>query len=152
MKHPILNSIWALGLLAALSMPVRLTAQENANKSPECSKASLHGAFIYISTGTLLDSYVPAPYAGPFAEVGRQTFDGKGKTTGTATLSSNGNITPVTIEGTYTVSADCNGTMTLNIPALDALVHVDFVIGGDGTQLRAIVTDTGVIESRVYSK
>jgi hypothetical protein len=43
------------------------------------------------STGTLLDSYVPPPFAGPFAEVGRQTFDGKGNTNATATLSANGN-------------------------------------------------------------
>jgi hypothetical protein len=152
MKPTLLNSIWAVSLLAALSMPVGLTAQEQSGKVTGCSKATLEGTFIYISTGTLLDSYVPAPYAGPFAEVGRQTFDGKGNTNGTATLSSNGNISAVTIEGTYRVKRDCTGTMTLNIPALDATVHADFVIGGDGTQIRAISTDAGVVESRVYSK
>jgi hypothetical protein len=47
---------------------------------------------------------VPPPFAGPFAEVGRQTVDGTGNTEATATTSSNGNIAPVTIKGTYTVN------------------------------------------------
>ena len=100
----------------------------------------------------LLPSFVPPPYAGPFAEVGRQAFDGKGNTDATATLSSNGNINKVTIQGTYAVNADCTGSMTLNIPALAATVTADFVIDDDGAELRAIVTDSGVVESRVYRK
>ena len=98
-------------------------------------------------------SYVPPPFAGPFAEVGRQTFDGEGNTDATATLSANGNIMTVTIEGTYTVNPDCTGSWALNIPALDATVHADFVIDDiAGGELRAIATDSGVIESRVYKK
>jgi hypothetical protein len=127
-------------------------AQEHSGKAKECSNANLHASFGYTSTGTLLDTYVPPPLAGPFAEVGRQTFDGKGNTEGTATLSANGNINKVTIEGTYTVNADCTGSMTLNIPSLGATVHADFVIDDDGAELRAIVTDSGLVESRVYKK
>jgi len=32
------------------------------------------------------------------------------------------------------------------------VVHADFVIDDDGAQLRAIGTDSGLIETRVYSK
>jgi hypothetical protein len=127
-------------------------AQEQSGKVKECSNATLHGSFGYTSTGTLLDTYVPPPLAGPFAEVGRQTFDGKGNTEGTATLSANGNINKVTIEGTYTVNADCTGSMTLNVSPLGVTVHADFVIDDDGAELRAIVTDSGLVESRVYKK
>ena len=128
-------------------------AQEQSGKLKECSIATLQGSFGYTSTGTLLDSFVPPPFAGPFAEVGRQTFDGKGKTEATATISSNGNIQQqATIQGTYTVNADCTGSMTLNIPAFGATVHADFVIDHDGAEIRAVVTETGVIESRVYRK
>jgi hypothetical protein len=127
-------------------------AQEESGKVKECSNATLHGSFGYTSTGTLLDTYVPPPLAGPFAEVGRQTFDGKGNTEGTATLSANGNINKVTIEGTYTINADCTGSMTLNVSPLGATVHADFVIDDDGAELRAIVTDSGLVESRVYKK
>ena len=42
-----------------------------------------------------------------------QTFDGNGNTNATATISSNGNIAKVTVQGTYTVNPDCTGTMIL---------------------------------------
>lgn len=127
-------------------------AQEQSGKHKECSNATLRGSFGYTSTGTLLESYVPPPYAGPFGEAGRQTFDGKGNTQGTATLSANGNINKVTIEGTYKINPDCTGSMTLNVPQLDATVHADFVIDDNRTELRSIGTDSGVIETRVYKK
>src|SRR5271165_1005421 len=145
------TSIGAAGMLmmfAGLAL-----AQEQSGKVKECSNATLHGSFGYTSTGTLLASIpgLPPPLAGPFAEVGRQTFDGKGNTDATATLSANGNIVKVTIAGAYTVNPDCTGTMTLNVSPLGAIVHADLVIGGDGAELRAIVSDSGVVESRVYS-
>jgi hypothetical protein len=152
MKSALLNSIWAVSLLAAVAMPIRVAAHQQSGKVKECSNATLRGSFGYTGTGTLLDSYVPPPFAGPFAEVGRQTFDGNGNTDATATLSANGNIVKVTIEGTYTVNPDCTGTLTLNVSPLGATVHADFVIGDDGAELRAIVSDSGVVESRVYSK
>jgi hypothetical protein len=123
-----------------------------ARAGERCSNATLRGSFGYSSTGTLLDTYVPPPFAGPFAEVGRQAFDGKGNTDATATLSANGNIQPVTIQGAYTVHADCTGSMTLYVLPFQSTVHADFVIDDDGGGLRAIVTESGVIESRVYSK
>jgi hypothetical protein len=148
--HILRASIAAAGMLIMFA-GVAL-AQEQEDKVQECSIVSLHGSFGYTSTGTLLDSYAPPPYAGPFAEVGKQIFDGKGNTDGTATLSANGNISKVTIKGTYTVNADCTGSMTLNVPALAAIVHVDFVIDDNGTEIRAIVTDANVVESRIYTK
>jgi hypothetical protein len=130
-----------------------IAPKAQAWEDKECSNATLHGSFGYTSTGTLLPSFVPPPFAGPFGEVGRQTFDGKGNTQATATLSSNGNISQgVTIEGTYSVKTDCTGSMTLNIASLGATVHADFVINDDGAEIRAIGTDSGLVESRVYKK
>ena len=105
MKTVLLRSQVALLVAVSMFSAQGLVAQETSGKAKECSKATLSGSFGYSSTGTLLDSYVPAPYAGPFGEVGRQTFDGKGNTSAKATTSSNGNIAPVTIEGTYTVNS-----------------------------------------------
>ena len=145
------TSIAAAGML--IMFAGLASAQEQSDKVKECSIATLHGSFGYTSTGTLLDSYVPAPYAGPFAEVGRQTFDGKGNTNATATVSSNGNILQqATIQGTYTVNADCTGSMTLYVVQFQSTVHADFVIDRDAAEIRAIGTDSGVIESRVYRK
>lgn len=145
------TSIAAAGMLTMFAGVA--VAQEQSGKFKECSIATLQGSFGYTSTGTLLDSFVPPPFAGPFAEVGRQTFDGKGKTEATATISSNGNIQQqATIQGTYTVNADCTGSMTLYVVQFQSTVHADFVIDRDGAEIRAIGTDSGVIESRVYRK
>jgi hypothetical protein len=129
-----------------------MVAQESPSAAKGCSNATLRGSFGYTSTGTLLDSFVPPPFAGPFGEIGRQTFDGKGNTNATATVSSNGNISTVGVNGTYTVNSDCTGSMTLNIPDFGATVHANFVIDDGATELRAIGTDAGVIETRVYKK
>jgi hypothetical protein len=142
--------VWVLAV--SMFYAQSLVAQEQPGKVKECSDATLEGSFGYSSTGTLLPSYVPPPFAGPFAEVGRETFDGKGNTDATATLSANGNINKVTIEGTYKVNPDCTGSMTLKVSPLDATVHADFVIDEDGAELRVIGTDAGVVESRVYKK
>jgi len=67
-----------------------LSDREDGEHSRACSTASLRGSFGFTSIGTLLA--LPPPFAGPFGEIGWQTFDGSGNTDGTATLSANGNI------------------------------------------------------------
>ncbi len=151
MKRVLLRCQVAWLLAVPMLYAQSTVAQDESGTVKECSNATLQGSFGYTSTGTLLPSYVPPPYAGPFAEVGRQTFDGKGKTDATGTLSANGNIfSKVTFEGTYAVNPDCTGTMTLSSSL--GVSHADFVIDDDGTELRLIFTDSGVVESRVYSK
>src|SRR5947208_12857289 len=76
-----------------------------------CTDNMLRGTFAYTSTGSIV---APPAIAGPAFEVGSQTFDGKGGTTVTATLSQNGNIVQFNnVAGTYTVNSDCTGTFAL---------------------------------------
>lgn len=128
-----------------------IVPRAQAGEDKECSNATLQGSFGYTATGTIL-TLAPPPFAGPFAEVGRQTFDGKGNTDATATLSANGNIIRVTVEGTYAINPDCTGSLTLTVSPLGVTGHADFVIDDDGAELRTIATDPGVVESRVYKK
>ena len=141
---------FVLGILPRVQAGEQLGAQADEHRG--CSDASLQGSFGFSSTGTLLA--LPPPSAGPFGEIGRQTFDGHGNTDATATLSANGNIRRVTIQGTYFVNPDCTGSMTLYVSPIGATVPLDFVIDDDGTELRAITTGnvTGNTESRVYKK
>ena len=129
-----------------LGVPPRAQAADHE----ECSDASVRGSFGFTSTGTLLA--VPPPSAGPFGEIGLQTFDGRGGTDGIATLSANGNIRRVTFQGTYVVNPDCTGSMTIFVSPTNVTVNLDFVIDDDGRELRAIVTGAGVVETRVYKK
>jgi hypothetical protein len=139
-------TVFVLDILPSL----RTGAQ--ADERRECSNASLQGSFGFTSTGTLLA--LPAPLAGPFGEIGRQSFDGEGNTDATATLVANGNLRRVTWVGTYVVNPDCTGSMTLLVSPLNATVNLDFVIDDNGAELRAIATGnvTGNTETRVYRK
>ena len=102
----------------------------------------------------IVPNALPSPLAGPFAEIGRQIFDGRGNTDGTATASANGNLRHFTFQGTYVVNPDCTGSMTLFVSPIGATVPLDFVIDDNGAELRAITTGgvTGNTESREYRK
>ena len=121
-----------------------------ADEHRDCSNRSLQGSFGFTNTGTNIA--LPPPLAGPIAQIGLQTFDGRGNTDATATLSANGNIVRVTVQGTYVVNPDCTGSMTLYVFPFGATVLLDFVIDDDGAELRAIVIDAGAIESVVFKK
>lgn len=133
-------------VFATMFVPGILPGAQAGEHYKECSAASLQGSFGFTSIGTLLA--LPPPLAGPFAEIGLQRFDGQGGTDGTATLSANGNIRRVTFQGTYAVNPDCTGTFTLYVSPINTTVTLDFVIDDDGTELRAIVTGPGAVESR----
>ncbi len=163
--------------VAAGSTSVKVTqsvfAQEQSGKVKECSNDTLEGSFGFTSTGTILPplfgqaSYSFDGPAGPFAEVGRQTFDGneKGETEYTATISNNGEPTPgLLFKGTYSVNEDCTGTMTLTqtVP-FPSTVTFNFVIDDKGSEIRALLTgpiptstpcteSTCIVESRIYKK
>ena len=145
-----------LVIVVATVFVMGILPRAQAAEHRECSNASLQGSFGFTSTGTLLA--LPAPSAGPFGEIGRQSFDGNGNTEATATLSSNGNIKRVTVQGTYEVNPDCTGSMTLLVSPFNSTVGLDFVIDDDETEIRAITTGptgigvTGNVESRVYKK
>jgi hypothetical protein len=142
--------VFAFSIAFVLGIVPRTQADENR----ECSNATLQGSFGFTCTGTLLA--LPPPLAGPFGEIGRQTFDGQGNTDAAATISNNGNIVRVTIQGTYVVNPDCTGNMTLLISPFGFTQHLDFVIDDDGTEVRAVsvppADSTGNTETRTYKK
>jgi hypothetical protein len=129
--------------ITALALGIASTAYAD---DKGCSNATIGGTFAYTSTGSIA---APPEIAGPFAEVGTQTFDGQGATTASVTLSQNGNILPVTVTGTYIVNPDCTGTMTLQVSPIDVTVHVSFVIDDSGNEFQAIETDAGLVITRI---
>ena len=140
----------ALVIVFATVFALGIMPKAQAGERRECSNASLRGSFGFTNTGTNLA--LPSPLAGPIAQIGRQTFDGRGNTRATTTLSVNGNIVAATAEGTYVVNPDCTGSMTLFVSPFGSTVNADFVIDDDGAELRAIITDAGAIETLVFKK
>jgi hypothetical protein len=111
-----------------------------------CTNNILQGTFAYTATGSAV---APPQIAGPVAEVGWQTFDGRGGTTFTATLSQNGNIVQFNnVTGTYTVNSDCTGTFALQV-APNFTLHLYFVISDGGNVFQAIETEPGLIITRI---
>lgn len=74
MRHTTAKT-FTIAAVSALALGIA-PAMSAADKG--CSNASLQGTFAYTGTGFVV---TPVARAGPFAEVGTQTFDGKGATT-----------------------------------------------------------------------
>jgi hypothetical protein len=104
---------------------------------PPCTDASLRGSYGYSFDGTVMG-------IGPTAGSGVITFDGEGNLSGADTLSLNGTIIPRTLTGTYTVQANCTGSVTLEVSTGD-IFHLAFVIVDSRRELRFIQTDAGTV-------
>jgi hypothetical protein len=140
------RSTFAIAAVTALAFGIAPKA--NAQHKG-CSEATLHGAFAYTSTGFIVAAPLP-PIVGPFAEVGKQYFDGKGGVTFTFNSSANGNPGPGTATGTYTVNDDCTGTFTEATPMFTS--NFSFVIDDNWNGLQAICQDPGSVITRIGRK
>lgn len=127
-----------------------LSAQAKTEKS--CSLSTLQGSYGYTVTGFIPGS---SPANVPFAAVGRIVFDGRGGVTTVRTLSAGGTVVQNDPgSGMYSVNADCTGKFTISAPPL-GILSLDLVVDDDGSQIRAIVTNTGYVltlEGRTISK
>jgi hypothetical protein len=135
-------------VIATLSVLGMVPGAQAAEDKP-CSNATLSGSFGYTVTGTTFDT--GPVFSGPFGAVGRQTFDGKGNTSGSQTTSLNGHILALTYTGTYTVHPDCTGSLTIHL-SIGVINNVYFVINSDGAEFRAINTDGGGVLTTVGRK
>jgi len=127
----------ALASLLISGFTTRLDAQDR------CTNASLKGSYAFQVDGTNVN--------GPFAAIGKNTYDGKGHLKGVIVVSSNGAIIPAKYEGTYTLNADCTG---IKSAALDfgLTVNFYFVVDSDLREIRMIVTDPGFTVSGTARK
>jgi hypothetical protein len=140
MKRSTTAKNFAIAAVTALALGVAPMAKAD-NKG--CSNATIKGTFAHTASGFEI---APPSIAGPLAGAGTDTFDGKGSVTGTAMLSINGNIVPVTATGTYTVNPDCTGTY--KIPGTTLF----FVIADSGNEIHAICIDPGVVLNHTFRR
>jgi len=131
--------------IAAVSALTLGMASANA-EDKGCSEATLKGTFAYTSTGFIVAD-APPSFIGPSAEVGTQTFDGKGNVTFTFNASTNGSIGPGTSTGTYKVNEDCTGTFMEPLGG-GFTAHYSFVTDDNLNGFQAICQDTGVVVTR----
>ena len=88
---------------------------------------------------------MPPSVAGPMANVGTLTFDGRGGLTGAVVNSLSGNTVAGTEKGTYHVNSDCTGTYTVLISPLGITSNAFFVIDNQANEIQILSTDPGAV-------
>jgi hypothetical protein len=107
------------------------------NAVAKCSKATLHGTYLFAQDGVQIKGRDQVP----FAIAGYEVFDGNGKVKVVASANFNGDVVRnVVFTGTYTVKANCTGTSTANVPN-EGRLDSDLFIAPDGSMFTFVQTN-----------
>ena len=131
--------------IAGLSIGASIAWADPSAAADTCSPRTLKGEYIYALSGfkTAGDS---AAQRTPFAQAGNEQFKGDGTMAGAGTMSSNGVIAKVTYKGTYTLNADCSGTVTFT-DNQGQVAHYDIFADNDGDSFTYLQTDAGIVSA-----
>jgi hypothetical protein len=125
------------------SVPALSAAQE------QCGAATLQGQFVFTGRGFIeaVEPGIQRVHYGIFV------FDGAGKLTGKQSSSRGGKIGREKLQGTYTLDADCTGTMTFGlIPERGSQTHWDLYVTDDHKRGHIIRMDEGSMAVRSFEK
>jgi hypothetical protein len=107
-------------------------AAAGADARAKCSEATLHGTYLGAYDGVVTGG----PDKGPFAAAEYQWYDGNGNIEGIYSANFSRNITrKKDFSGTYTVKADCTGTVTFTDGS-----RYDLFIDPDGNRFTFVQT------------
>lgn len=95
-------------LLVALAICLPAHGQSQ-NGDGTCTNADVIGTYYYPMSGDVLSGTTFSPYA----ELGKLVADGRGNISGRSQTSVAGSLTSYTLAGTYSVQANCTGTLAL---------------------------------------
>ena len=137
------RGLWAAGVVVILLVVVGagvLTVGagyakgENTAKA-KCSEATLKGTYLFAQNGV----EIKGDEQRPFAIAGYDVFDGQGEVKGVDSGNFNGEVfRNDRFTGTYTVKANCTGTVTFRD---GAAIHGDIFISPDGSKFAFVGTD-----------
>jgi hypothetical protein len=128
------SGIWAAGVVLVLLVAGAGVlaggagyADDNGDNGDEddgakCSEATLDGTYLFAHDGVDVSGNDQAP----FAIAGMEKYDGNGKVTGVVSANFNGTVDRhVPISATYTVKANCTGTVTSGPTQQDVFIAPD---------------------------
>ena len=115
-------SLIAVAIAAVAAVGTGFAEAENA-AGAKCSKATLHGTYLFAQDGVSVSGNKQVP----FAFAGMEKYDGNGKVKAIVSANFNGDVARhQTIPGAYTVKADCTGVVTYGPKeALDLFIAPD---------------------------
>ena len=106
------------------------------NAGAKCSEATLHGRYLFAYDGVVGKKQLP------LAVAGQQVFNGNGTQHGVASFNANGKVVSnQRFSGTYSVKADCTGTITTDGR------QSDMFIAPGGSMFTWVYTDPGLVAS-----
>ena len=127
-----------VGLVGVLAVGTGFANDEKA-AGAKCSEATLHGTYLFAQNGVELRGTDQRP----FALAGYDVFDGNGEVKGVASGNFNGEtFRNQTLSGTYTVKANCTGTITF----ADGTRYDQF-IAPDGSKFTFVHTNPELVSA-----
>ena len=150
------KGLWAGGVASILVVVVGATAlltivgagnakDEDDSSRAKCSVATLKGTYLFAQNGVEIKGNSEQR---PFAIAGYDVFDGNGEVKGVASGNFNGEVfrkDPFT--GTYTVKANCTGTVTFR--GGGAATQGDIFIAPDGSTFAFVRTDPEFVSAGI---
>ena len=109
---------------------------------PPCTLKTLKGRYLFAEKGTILPPAFGVTAPTPGADAGFHLFNGDGTGTDIVTLRVNGAtvLKNAVVPISYTVNADCTGTITVLVPGGP---HFDIFIAPSGEAIVLVGTDPG---------
>jgi hypothetical protein len=131
--------VGVVGLLGVLALGTGFANDEKATGA-KCSEATLHGTYLFAQNGVEIKGNDQRP----FAIAGYDVFDGNGKVKGHASANLNGKITrsKEPLPGTYTLKANCTGTLTFRDGT-----RYDIFIAPDGSMFTFVHTNPELVSA-----
>jgi hypothetical protein len=131
-------------MLLVMAMAALADAKNNDAAGAKCSEATLDGRYLFAYDGYEIKGNKKVL----FAVAGYEVYDGNGHVKGVASTSVNGKITrKEPFSGTYTVKADCTGTVTYKDGT-----RYDLFIAPDGSTYTFLQSNSGVVVSGVEQR
>ena len=129
-----------VGVVGVLAVGAGFAKDENANdknaSEARCSEATLDGRYLFAYDGVVGKKQLP------LAVAGQQVFNGDGTQHGVASFNLNGKVfSNQRFSGTYSVKADCTGTITTDGR------QSDMFIAPGGSMFTWVYTDPGFVAS-----
>jgi hypothetical protein len=133
----------SLGALAVIALAACGCNGSDSAAQSGCSNTSLEGAYIYAQDGFNVAGDT-ASQRTPFAQAGREVFNGDGTMTGAATGNFNGTVVRTRYSGAYTVEPGCSGQVTFTDEG-GAVSHYDIFLEDGGAEFGFVQTDPGIV-------
>ncbi len=121
------------------------TAAPSYEPDVRCRLSTLEGEYLYVQDGFTVAG-TEAAQRMPFAQAGREVYDGRGNVTGTYSASINGSIVRGSYEGTYTLGIDCTGTVVFTDDR-GQVFHYDIFALHGGDEFVFLQTDPGIVSA-----